>query len=154
MAKFICNVCGHNECELNTVDEAKDPRMCPWDLRPDFASWTKVELAPTDIQHTKGDTKALADDICDYISAPFGIGLNEHVRQSVALKLEEALESSYSMPQVKDIIEAIVPKNTSMHDVAVVAGINECYNYISRQCRALVKARQKSDLLTYMRIYD
>jgi len=42
------------------------------------------------------DTRALADEICDYISAPFGIGLNEHVRKSVALKIAEALKPSHN----------------------------------------------------------
>jgi hypothetical protein len=42
------------------------------------------------------DTKKLADEICDYIAAPFGIGLNEHVRESVALKIAEALKHSHN----------------------------------------------------------
>lgn len=42
------------------------------------------------------DTRALSDEICDYISAPFGLGLNEHVRKSVALKIAEALKPSHN----------------------------------------------------------
>lgn len=36
------------------------------------------------------------------------------------------------MPRVEDIISSVVGKGNSMHDVAVTAGINECYRYISR----------------------
>jgi hypothetical protein len=36
------------------------------------------------------------------------------------------------MPRVEDIIDSVVGTQKSMHDQAVVAGINECYRYISR----------------------
>jgi hypothetical protein len=36
------------------------------------------------------------------------------------------------MPRVEDIINDVVGTQISMHDQAVVAGINECYRYISR----------------------
>ena len=36
------------------------------------------------------------------------------------------------MPRVEDIIKSVVSNRGSMHDVAVTAGINECYRYISR----------------------
>jgi len=42
------------------------------------------------------DTRKLADEICDYISAPFGLGLNEYVRENVAQKIAEALKPSHN----------------------------------------------------------
>lgn len=42
------------------------------------------------------DTRKLADEICDYIAAPFGIGLNKQVREGVAQKIAEALKPSHN----------------------------------------------------------
>ena len=65
------------------------------------------------------DTKKLADEICDYIAAPFGIGLNEHVRESVALKIAEALKPSHNKQSTPFTCDGCVVESCDMRGKAI-----------------------------------
>jgi len=51
------------------------------------------------------ENRELADKICNYISAPFGLGLNEHVRNKVAEMITSDLTKySQVLTEAKEVV--------------------------------------------------